>query len=315
MEEEGRLSEAWQSPLQRRLASDFDKPVHASVHAGRSPNESATKSRIGGAGRLRGAALGEQTHRGDARGPPGASDDGRETLPGSTRLLEDQANRIGVWSAKYADKAEESDWQVHGLHTYFQSGDGENDGAHDRGLRLQGARENPRDQHSCPLIYAVDAVTAKKHGLHLFQVRKILESNLYHTYDLGTALGLGVASRCQDLVGPNGTERGCSWSFVRFLGKNRGWVHAEYWPLPAKSVRTVTFCTCHDTTAACWSAISVHLHLQCSSPSNETYLCPFGRAVRSNVKKTKGLGVYSSSSYKKKNKLFFSGCMESIRFR
>ena len=161
MEEEGRLSEAWQSPLQRRLASDFDKPVHASVHAGRSPNESATKSRIGGAGRLRGAALGEQTHRGDARGPPGASDDGRETLPGSTRLLEDQANRIGVWSAKYADKAEESDWQVHGLHTYFQSGDGENDGAHDRGLRLQGARENPRDRKSYqkPLQLRIESIT------------------------------------------------------------------------------------------------------------------------------------------------------------
>lgn len=166
MEEEGRLSEAWQSPLQRRLASDFDEPVHGLVHAGRSPIGSATKNRIDGAGRLRGAAAGEQTHRGDARGPSGAAGDSHETLSAHTRLLEDQANVRSVETAKFADKAQvESDGPVHGLHTYFQSGGGENDLAHDRDLRSQ-ARD-----HSCPLIYAVDAVTAKEHGLHLFQVR------------------------------------------------------------------------------------------------------------------------------------------------
>lgn len=166
MEEEGRLSEGWQSPLQRRLASDFDKPVHGSVHAGRSPIGSATNNRIDEAGRLRGAADGDQTHRGDARGPSSAAGDGYETLSGNTRLLEDQANGISVGSVKFADKAEvESDGPVHGLHTYFhRSGDGQNDLAHDRDLRSQ-ARD-----HSCPLIYAVDAVTAKEHGLHLFQV-------------------------------------------------------------------------------------------------------------------------------------------------
>ena len=47
--------------------------------------------------------------------------------------------------------------------------------------------------------------------------------------------------------------------------------------MPAKSARTVAFCACHDTTAACWSTISVHFHLQWRpSPSNEAYLCPFG---------------------------------------
>lgn len=178
MEEEGRLSEAWQSPLQRRLASDFDEPVHGPVHAGRSPNGSATKSRVIEAGRLRGAVPGEQTHRGDARGPSGASDSGYATLPANTRLLEEQANGRSVGSAKHADKAElESDGPVHGLHTYFQSGDSESDWAHDRVLRSQGGREKARD-NSCPLIYAVDAVTAKEHGLHLFQVRRMLVSNL-----------------------------------------------------------------------------------------------------------------------------------------
>ncbi|CAM9468076.1 unnamed protein product [Laminaria digitata] len=165
VEEEGRLSEAWQSPLQRRLASDFDEAVHASAHAGRSPNGSASRSRTDGAGRLRGATPGEQTHRGDARGPFVASDGGRETLSGTTRLLQDQAHEGSVGSAKSTDKAEvESD----GPHSYFESGDGENNWAHDRGLRSQGVREKGRD-NSCPLIYAVDAVTAKEHGLHLFQ--------------------------------------------------------------------------------------------------------------------------------------------------
>lgn len=183
MEEEGRISETWQSPIQRRLASDFDGPVDASVHAGRSP--SASKAKIDGAGRLRGAAPGEQTHRGDARGPSGASDDGYETLHGDTRLPGDQANGRSVESAKYADKTEEveSDGPVRRLPIDFESGDGENDWAHDRGLRSQDA-EKGRDK-SCPLIYAVDAVTAKEHGLHLFQVRTyVLMSTSRHTkYD------------------------------------------------------------------------------------------------------------------------------------
>eukprot|EP00904_Undaria_pinnatifida_P006621 jgi/Undpi1/3089/HiC_scaffold_15.g06463.m1 len=159
VEEEGRISEAWQSPIQRRLASDFDESVHAPA--------SKTK-KLDRAGRLRGAIPGEQTHDGDARGPSGASDDGQETLHGDMRLLGGQASRRGLESAKYAEKTEvESDRPVRGLQlpTYFEGGDG--DWAHDRGLRSQGA-EKGRDK-SCPLIYAVDAVTAKKYGLHLFQ--------------------------------------------------------------------------------------------------------------------------------------------------
>ena len=63
---------------------------------------------------------------------------------------------------------------------------------------------------------------------------------------------------------PNGTERGCSWSFVPFLGKKPCLgpsVHPESWASPAKSVRMTTFRTCHDT-SACWCARSVHFHLQ-----------------------------------------------------
>ena len=166
MEEEGRISEAWQSPIQRRLASDFDESVHAPA--------SKTK-KLDRAGRLRGAIPGEQTHDGDARGPSGASDDGQETLHGDMRLLGGQASRRGLESAKYAEKTEvESDRPVRGLQlpTYFEGGDG--DWAHDRGLRSQGA-EKGRDK-SCPLIYAVDAVTAKKYGLHLFQVRRVYDN-------------------------------------------------------------------------------------------------------------------------------------------
>ena len=86
-----------------------------------------------------------------------------------------------------------------------------------------------------------------------------------------------------DLMGPNGTRL---FMIVPFLGKLRVWVHVEYWSSPAKSVRTVTFCKCHDTTAACWSVVRVHLHLRWRpSPSSETFLCPFGRAIRSSSRK------------------------------
>ena len=47
--------------------------------------------------------------------------------------------------------------------------------------------------------------------------------------------------------------------------------------LASQSVRPITFCTCHDTTA-CWCAVSVHLHLKAMSISiKQDLLC--ARAV------------------------------------
>ena len=93
---------------------------------------------------------------------------------------------------------------------------------------------------------------------------------------------------------PRGTERGCSWSFVPFLGKKTVLLGLPRisGASPAKSVQTiVTFCACHDTTTACWCATGVHLHLQqcCPSPSNNTLFVPVrsGRSVL--LKKKKGV--------------------------
>ena len=87
---------------------------------------------------------------------------------------------------------------------------------------------------------------------------------------LRTAFSNGRVLTLFGLVEPSGTERGRSWSFG---------VHLDSWASPDKSVRMITFCTCHDTTA--WScATSVRLHLQwCPSPSSKALFV--GRAVRS----------------------------------
>lgn len=61
--------------------------------------------------------------------------------------------------------------------------------------------------------------------------------------------GLGACRKSQvatlfDLMGPNGTARGCSCSFVPFLckkKKKRAWVYGQSWASPAKPVRTVAF--------------------------------------------------------------------------
>lgn len=111
--EEGRLSEGWRSPLQRRLEADAGELV-----------------------------LG-----------PSVSDNGNDNGARETRR-----NLASVAHGRDVQEAEESDRFVRGPEDAWRR---------QRGLKSQ---DVPESHDSCPLIYTVDAKTAKKHGLVLFQV-------------------------------------------------------------------------------------------------------------------------------------------------
>lgn len=109
--EEGRLSDGWRSPLQRKLAADADDLVLGSAVA--SNGTRGTKRNLASVGHSRDAQeVDESESDSFAQGPEDA-------------------------------------WR------------------RERGLKPQDVSEG---HESCPLIYTVDATTAKKHGLILFQV-------------------------------------------------------------------------------------------------------------------------------------------------
>lgn len=116
--EEGRLSDGWRSPLQRKLAADADGLVSGSDVGGNGTR--GTKRNLASVGYDRDAPETDELER-FARGP------------------EDRWRR-------------------------------------DRGLKSENA---PEGQESCPLIYTVDAKTAKKHGLILFQVSLLVPLHVY----------------------------------------------------------------------------------------------------------------------------------------
>ncbi|CAM9606633.1 unnamed protein product, partial [Hapterophycus canaliculatus] len=131
--EEGQLSEGWQSPLQRRLA-DVDGLGEGGMDS---------------SGRLRGATLGAKDRR--WRGPASGDDDTR-----------------GNWIVRAAAGYEDSKTSLPDGFALGLSGarEPEHEWRRQRGLispDMSGRHE------SCPLIYTVDAATAKKHGLLLFQ--------------------------------------------------------------------------------------------------------------------------------------------------
>lgn len=128
MVEEGRLSEGWQSPLQRRLASDLEYPVGGCG--------------MDWAGRLRGSASHRKIH-----GPAVGGHKCRKT-----RRNSDSAGFGGEAKETASDgfsREPEDLWRRH---------------------RDLNAHDVSEGNESCPLIYTVDAQTAKKHGLLLFQV-------------------------------------------------------------------------------------------------------------------------------------------------
>lgn len=110
--EEGRLSDSWRSPLQRRLAVDADELVLGSAVSGNGTRE-------------------------------------------TRRNLSSVEYGRGVKEAEEADEADD-----------FARGP-EDAWRRERSLKSHDITEA---HESCPLIYTVDAKTAKKHGLILFQV-------------------------------------------------------------------------------------------------------------------------------------------------
>lgn len=144
--EEGRLSESWQSPLQRRLTPYVDdEPV------------------VGGEGRT------DMTERhGDED-----SNRRRHSSNSSPVGVDRDLGRIrgGFASAGYGDSEEmPSDGFSGGSQASRQHREPADEWLRQRRLRPQASSEG---HESCPLIYTVDAKTAKKHGLLLFQVGKL----------------------------------------------------------------------------------------------------------------------------------------------
>ena len=101
---------------------------------------------------------------------------------------------------------------------------------------------------------------------------------------------------------------------------NRVRVHPESWASPAKMSTNDNFVRMprHNYSySACVCATSVHLHLQrCQSPSNKAFFVP--------VQSGRSVGLFGAPEEEKwgptdalplPRKLFFSGCMESVRCR
>ena len=63
--------------------------------------------------------------------------------------------------------------------------------------------------------------------------------------------------------------------------KNRVWVHPDSWASPTKSVRTITFCTCHGTTGCLAQNVSTSFYCDMSISIKQYFICassvgPFG---------------------------------------
>lgn len=146
MVEEGRLSQAWQSPTQRNLAPNDSQEVINRRLAAPSAEE----------GGLRGAAHGTRKRHGHAREPPLDNFHiiGERAAVG-TRDRPEAQNRSNFYSEVSAHAPIEGGKE--GVGRALES---------ERRLRSQGSAND----ETCPLIYTVDARTAKKHGLFLFQV-------------------------------------------------------------------------------------------------------------------------------------------------
>ncbi|CAM9816881.1 unnamed protein product [Ectocarpus sp. 12 AP-2014] len=134
--EEGRLSESWQSPLQRRLTPHAD---------------------------------GEPVVGGEAKHGEEDSDRQGHSSNSSPVGVDRDLGRIrgGFASAGYGDSEEmPSGGFSGGSQASRQHREPADEWLRQRRLRSQASAEG---HESCPLIYTVDAKTAKKHGLLLFQ--------------------------------------------------------------------------------------------------------------------------------------------------
>lgn len=154
--EEGKLSDGWQSPLQRRL------------HDGQPVDRAHEGLELDSVGELRKGAPDTDVDYTPDRSSA-AADDGRGASPGVTQPLEERGMEGRFSLANFAERADgESDEFVGGLRPTGRSGNPEDGWGRERAIRSQGITES---HDSCPLVYTVDAKVAKKHGLLLFQVR------------------------------------------------------------------------------------------------------------------------------------------------
>ena len=95
-----------------------------------------------------------------------------------------------------------------------------------------------------------------------------------------------------DLVEPEGTERGCSWPFVPFLDKKSCLGPSRILGL-ASLISTNDNLFAHATTqqqrVLCALRVQPHLiYSDVHRHQTRIYLCPFGSAVRSSLKKKGG---------------------------
>lgn len=154
--EEGRLSKRWQSPPPRRLTSgDVIRPTKAE-HPSAS-NLGERKASTGGTPR--------EDQPNSLTAVDGASRVAVETLRrieyiGKGRSLA-QLNGTNETRIESYERTRQQRQMVHDhKHGIQKSTQGHKTGALDYSQR----------RNVCPLIYSVDAHTAKEHGLHLFQV-------------------------------------------------------------------------------------------------------------------------------------------------
>lgn len=162
--EEGRVSNGWHSPLQRKLAPELN-----GVHTGWISLPSTDGDEAGVTGGLRGVAAGSETHH---DGPhafwSNVADGHHDTLSESTQPLEEREKAKILGSARVASlmNAESEGFpDPHGSTLGIRGSEGAL--PRERLLTSKGVAESGA---SCPLIYTVDAKLAKKYGLLLFQV-------------------------------------------------------------------------------------------------------------------------------------------------
>ena len=115
-----------------------------------------------------------------------------------------------------------------------------------------------------------------------------------------------------DLVEPNGTERGYSWSFVPFLGRKLCLGPPRILGLASQTNTNdnLLHMPRHNN--------SVLVRAKCALPSTvmsasikQDFICAFGRAIRSSRRIRRG----PTQILPLPRKLFFPGCMLSVRCR
>lgn len=165
MVEEGRLSQGWQSPLQRRLAQD----KRLQTDLGRKTHPRVGEAGTFVVGRLRGASRSNQEvhavfHPIDGFGFMDS-------------VLQRKAESLGSVNGADGARVLSNGWGRKVAATMAGNRRAAKEWTHADGLRLPGDVEGG---DVCPLVYSVDANTAKKHGLHLFQVSIPYTSDFFH---------------------------------------------------------------------------------------------------------------------------------------